>query len=114
MLILLIPSAVMGFAHGVEGTQQDGSDIIVRCNANVSTYHPVVFSVSDESTKVYPHVILGGVGCTAVVNSPAGIWAEQDIILDKGFELSANTPFSARVISVPNGSESELYINGNQ
>ena len=30
MLMLLIPSAVMGFAHGAEGTQQDGSDIIVR------------------------------------------------------------------------------------
>ena len=75
------------------------------------TYHPTTFVPSDESTKVYPHVILGGTGCTANVNTSTAIWAEQDIVLDKGFELSANTPFSARVISVPDTIHSHLYIN---
>lgn len=77
---------------------------------DVETYHPTVFSPSDESTKVYPHVILGGTGCVANVSSPTAIWAEQDIILDKGFELSAGTSFSARVISVPDHEDSDLYI----
>lgn len=78
---------------------------------DAETYHPTTFIPSDESTKVYPHVILGGTGCTANVNTSTAIWAEQDIVLDKGFELSANTPFSARVISVPNTTHSDLYIN---
>ncbi len=77
---------------------------------SVDTYHPTVFVPSDESTKVYPRVILGGTGCTAQINTSTAIWAEQDIILDKGFELSAGTPFSARVISVPNPESSPLYI----
>ena len=77
---------------------------------SVDTYHPTVFIPSDESTKVYPHVILGGTGCTAQISSSTAIWAEQDIILDKGFELSAGTPFSARVISVPDPTNSPLYI----
>lgn len=75
----------------------------------VETYHPVVFIPSDESTLVYPHVIIGGTGCTANVTVPTALWAEQDIILDKGFELSASTPFSARVISVPKPEISPLY-----
>ena len=77
---------------------------------NIDTYHPTVYSVSNESTKVYPHVILGGIGYTASVNNPSAVWAEQDILFDKGFELAANTPFSARVISVPDAEHSELYI----
>ena len=85
----------------------------VRCykleRGSVNTFHPLVYSISNESTKVYPHVILGGTGCTAVVNYPSAVWAEQDIVLDKGFQLSANTPFSARVISVPSPETSELY-----
>ena len=76
-----------------------------------NTYHPTTFVPSDESTKVYPHVILGGTGCTANVSTSTAIWAEQDIVLDKGFELTANTPFSARVISVPDTIHSHLYIN---
>ncbi|MBQ8959008.1 MAG: hypothetical protein IJ057_11030 [Bacteroidales bacterium] len=62
-----------------------------------------------ESSKVYPHVVLGGTGYEANISSKAAIWAEQDIILGAGFELSANTPFSARVISVPNPTSSDLY-----
>ena len=76
---------------------------------DVDTYHPTVFTPSDESTKVYSHVVLGGTGCVANVSAPSAIWAEQDIIFDKGFELSANTAFSARVISVPDPMNSELY-----
>lgn len=86
----------------------------VRCykleRGSINTYHPLSYSVSNESTKVYPHVILGGTGCTAIVNSPSAVWAEQDIILDKGFELSTNTAFSARVVLVPDAEHSELYI----
>ncbi len=77
---------------------------------NVDTYHPTVFIPSVESTKVYPHVILGGTGCTAHISTSTAVWAEQDIILDKGFELSAGTSFSARVISVPDPEHSPLYI----
>lgn len=77
-------------------------------------YHPLMFSPSTESTKVYPHVILGGVGHTATISSPTAIWAEHDIILDKGFELSPNTAFSARVISVPTPERSKLYIQNCQ
>lgn len=76
---------------------------------SMDTYHPTTFAPSNESTKVYPHVVLGGTGCTAQINTSTAIWAEQDIILDKGFELSANTAFSARVISVPDPMNSELY-----
>ena len=78
---------------------------------SVDTYHPVVFSHSAQSTMVYPHVILGGNGHVANVSTPTAIWAEQDIILDKGFELPAATSFSARVISVPNPEDSPLYMN---
>lgn len=77
---------------------------------SVDTYHPVVFSHSPQSTMVYPHVILGGNGHVANVTTPTAIWAEQDIVLDKGFELSAGTSFSARVISVPNPNTSSLYL----
>lgn len=77
---------------------------------NVDTYHPTVFSPSDESTMVYPHVIVGGTGCVANISTSTAIWAEQDIILDKGFELSAGTSFSARVISVPDHQDSNLYM----
>ncbi len=75
----------------------------------VETYHPTIFTPTNESTKVYPHIILGGTGCSANVNTATAIWAEQDIILDKGFELSAGTRFSARVISVPDPEHSPLY-----
>lgn len=76
---------------------------------DADTYHPLVFNPSEESSKVYPHVVLGGAGYEANISSKAAIWAEQDIILGAGFELSANTPFSARVISVPNPTHSDLY-----
>jgi len=76
----------------------------------IDTYHPSVFTPSDISTRVYPHIILGGTGYTANISTSTALWAEQDIILDKGFELSEGTAFSARVISVPNATESPLYI----
>lgn len=79
----------------------------------IEIYHPVTYQPSSESTKVYPHVILGGDGHSAIINTSTAVWAEQDIVLDKGFELSANTPFSARVISVPN-QYSPLYIQNCQ
>lgn len=86
----------------------------VRCykleRGDVDTFHPSVYLPEVDSVKVYPHVVLGGIGYTANVNTPTAIWAEQDIILDKGFELSSNTAFSARVIKVPNPDSSELYI----
>lgn len=74
------------------------------------TYHPSVFAPSDESTKVYPHIILGGNGCSAYISTPTALWAEQDIVLDKGFELAPCTAFSARVIAVPDPDHSPLYI----
>ena len=74
------------------------------------TFHPTNFVPSEESTKVYPHVILGGTGCTASVNTPTAIWAEQDIVFDKGFVLSSGTTFTARVIRVPDPAHSPLYI----
>lgn len=76
---------------------------------DTDTYHPTVFTPSNESTKVYPHIILGGTGCTANITTPTAIWAEQDIVFDKGFEVSAGTSFSARVIQVPNPESSPLY-----
>ena len=86
----------------------------MRCykleRGSVDTYHPTVFVPSDESTKVYPHVILGGKGCVAHISTSTAIWAEQDIILDRGFEISSGTSFSARVISVPDPEHSPLYI----
>ncbi len=63
---------------------------------------------------VYPHVILGGEGHMANVTTSTAVWAEQDIVLDKGFELSAGTSFSARVISVPNPQSLQLYIQNLQ
>lgn len=80
---------------------------------NIDTYHPSTFVPSSESCKVYPHVILGGTGCTATITSPTAVWAEQDIVLDKGFELSAETAFSARVIQHgdEDPEESPLYNN---
>ncbi len=86
----------------------------LRCykleRGGIDTYHPIIFVPSDESTKVYPHVILGGNGCSASISTPTAIWAEQDIVLDKGFELSTGTSFSARVISVPDPEDSPIYI----
>lgn len=86
----------------------------VRCykleRGTIDTFHPSVFLPAIDSVKVYPHVVLGGIGYAANVNTPTAVWAEQDIILDKGFELSPNTAFSARVIKVPNPDSSELYI----
>lgn len=76
---------------------------------DTETYHPTVFTPSNESTKVYPHIILGGTGCTANITTSTAIWAEQDIVFDKGFEVSAGTSFSARVINVPNPENSPLY-----
>ena len=76
---------------------------------DTDTYHPTVFTPSNESTKVYPHIILGGTGCTANITTSTAIWAEQDIVFDKGFEVAAGTSFSARVINVPNPGSSPLY-----
>lgn len=76
---------------------------------SMETYHPTVFSPSAETTMVYPHVILGGTGCTANITTPTAVWAEQDIVLDKGFQVSAGTAFSARVINVPDAERSPLY-----
>jgi hypothetical protein len=77
-----------------------------------NTYHPSVFTSSAESCKVYPNVILGGSGYTAVVNTSTAIWAEQSIILDEGFTLTAGNTFSARIIQhgTENPEVSPLYI----
>ena len=80
---------------------------------NQDTFHPSVFIPSGESTKVYPHVVLGGSGCNANISTATAVWAEQDIIFDKGFQLEAGTAFSARVISVPDPEHSSLYIQNN-
>ena len=76
------------------------------------TYHPSVFTPSSESCKVYPNVILGGSGCTATVNTSTAVWAEQSIILDEGFTLTAGNTFSARIIKhgTENPATSPLYI----
>lgn len=78
----------------------------------INTYNPIVFIPSSESCKVYPNIILGGDRHTALINTSTAIWAEQSIILDKGFELSSGVSFSARIIN--HGSEnpetSPLYI----
>lgn len=101
------------------GIPQPHEDFVVnyfRCyklvRGDTETYHPTAFTPSSESCKVYPHVILGGTGCTATITSSTAVWAEQDIILDKGFELSATTAFSARVIQHgdEDPQESPLYI----
>lgn len=81
---------------------------------SLNTYHPTIFTPSAESTKVYPHVILGGEGCTATVNTPTAVWAEQDIVLEKGFVVTEGTSFSARVIQVPDPQNSPLYVNNIQ
>ncbi len=77
-----------------------------------NTYHPSVFTPSAESCKVYPNVILGGSGYTAVVNTSTAVWAEQSIILDEGFTLTAGNTFSARIIQhgTENPATSPLYI----
>lgn len=77
-----------------------------------NTYHPSVFTPSAESCKVYPNVILGGSGYTAVVNTSTAVWAEQSIILDEGFTLTAGNTFSARIIQhgTENPEVSPLYI----
>lgn len=102
------------FQHTVPLPIDSAAFKYMRCyklkRGSVDTYHPTVFVPSDESTEVYPHIILGGNGCTASISTPTALWAEQDIILDKGFDLSSGTPFSARVISVPNPGTSPLYI----
>ena len=78
----------------------------------VNTYNPGVFIPSSESCKVYPNVILGGNGHTAYINSSTAVWAEQSIVFDTGFEVSANTRFSARIINHGNENPelSPLYI----
>lgn len=88
----------------------------IRCykldRGTIDTYNPINFVPTAASSKVYPHVILGGVGHTATINTPSAIWAEQSIILDKGFELSSGVSFSARIIQHGNDNpeDSPLYI----
>ena len=79
----------------------------------VDTYQPVTFVHTGKTSNVYPHIVLGGSGCSAIVNTATALWAEQDIVLDKGFELSAGTPFSARIIQHgdENPEESPLYTS---
>ncbi len=132
LMLCLVFSGAFSYAHGIVKTREkigeDSTPILIIEKASytssekgnsldrgdIDTYHPTIFSPSDESTKVYPHVILGGTGCVANVSSPTAIWAEQDIILDKGFQLSSNTAFSARVIKVPDPEHSKLYIQNCQ
>jgi beta-glucanase (GH16 family) len=64
-------------------------------------YWPTSFSMNDPNMfKVHKSIRLGGTGKTAVI--PTGqnitIWAEDGIILDKGFTVSGNTTFAARNI----------------
>lgn len=88
----------------------------IRCykldRGTIDTYNSINFVPTAASSKVYPHVILGGVGHTATINTPSAIWAEQSIILDKGFELSSGVSFSARIIQHGNDNpeDSPLYI----
>lgn len=104
-------------SNGIPQPQEDFVVNYFRCyklvRSDIETYHPDTFTPSSESCKVYPHVILGGTGCTATIASPTAVWAEQDIVLDRGFELSAATAFSARVIQHgdEDPQESPLYIS---
>ncbi len=70
----------------------------------------IAVAAQAQLKKVYPHIILGGNGCSAYISTPTALWAEQDIVLDKGFELAPCTAFSARVIAVPDPDHSPLYI----
>ena len=82
---------------------------------SINTYNPSVFTPSAESRKVYPNIVLGGNGHTALINTSTAVWAEQSIVFDTGFELSSGVSFSARIIN--HGSEnpatSPLYIINN-
>lgn len=104
-------------SNGIPQPHEDFTVNYFRCyklnRGNSDIYHPVVFVPSSESCKVYPHIVLGGTGYTATITSPTAIWAEQDIVFDKGFELSAGTAFSARVIrhGDENPEDSPLYIS---
>ncbi|HNQ69320.1 MAG TPA: family 16 glycosylhydrolase [Bacteroidales bacterium] len=65
-------------------------------------YWPTSFSMNDpEMFKVHQSIRLGGIGKTAII--PTGqnitIWAEEGIILDKGFTVSGSTTFAARNIA---------------
>lgn len=102
--------------NGIPQPHEDFTVNYFRCyklsRGTVDTYHPTIFTPSEESCKVYPHVILGGTGYTANITSPTSVWAEQDIILDKGFSLAAGTEFCARVIyhGDENPATSPLYL----
>lgn len=107
---------IVNVDNGMPQPYEDFTVNYFRCykmaRGNQNTYHPLVFTPSAESCKVYPNVILGGDGYTATVNTSTAVWAEQTIILDKGFEIPAGVTFSARRIKHgwDNAATSPLYI----
>jgi len=64
-------------------------------------FWPISFSMTNQDMfKVHKSVRLGGTHHSAVIPSGENItmWATDGIVLDKGFLLSGNTEFTARVI----------------
>ena len=112
----IVLSFTLTVDNGMPLPYEDFTAEYFRCyklaRGNQNTYHPLVFTPSAESCKVYPNVILGGTGYTAVIDTSTAIWAEQSIVLNKGFELQAGNTFSARVIKhgTENPETSPLYI----
>ncbi|MDR2083647.1 MAG: family 16 glycosylhydrolase [Bacteroidales bacterium] len=72
-------------------------------------YWPMSFSMSDPHIfKVHKKLRLGGTGHTANINTSENItlWAKEEIVFEQGFEVSANTKFTVRVIET----DPELFI----
>lgn len=65
-------------------------------------YWPASFNINNSTMfKVHKSIKLGGDFHSAVIpeNEDITIWAKEEIILDKGFTVSGNTNFAARVIA---------------
>lgn len=66
-----------------------------------SEYWPSAFSMTDPYIfRVHQSLRLGGVGHTAIIPADENItvWARDSILLDKGFQVSGGTQFTARTI----------------
>jgi len=73
-------------------------------------YWPTSFSMSDPYIfRVHKKLRLGGAGRTAFINTSTNItlWAKEEIVFEKGFEVSAGTPFTARRIDT----DPQLFID---
>ena len=59
--------------------------------------------------RVHKKLRLGGAGRTAFINTSTNItlWAKEEIVFEKGFEVSAGTPFTARRIDT----DPQLFID---